>query len=232
MYLLAQGTESKTFFLFIRVTYNTYNTGRAKRFPFQFFRRCETFSGKIFYSKGPRLHFLEFCDSIDVEKSQKVPLSVFFALRDFFREKISQRVPNSSILRHFQILLLFLSLWYGAGSGLFRTWAGSGLFRQRSTCGIERFEEKDNWLRTKTTTQTVWKYTSTSALYAKFVSQTNEPTLHAMCHSFHSKRIILCQSHSTHFLMGYFLKQLNIHLSLSTGPLCPLWAQTSYKKTN
>ena len=48
--------------------------------PFQFFfRHCETFFGKKIPIRAP-FSFLEFCDRMDVEKSQRVPLSVFSAL--------------------------------------------------------------------------------------------------------------------------------------------------------
>ena len=83
--------------------------------PFSFFRHCETFFPKKNFPQrvSPSL-FLLFCDRMDVGKS----LSVFSALWDFFsKKKFHERVPNSPILWHIEVLLVFLSLIYGADLG-------------------------------------------------------------------------------------------------------------------
>ena len=55
---------------------------------------------------------------MDVEKSQRgSPFQFFSALWDFSKILFHKRVPNSSILSHFEVLLLFLSLRYGADLG-------------------------------------------------------------------------------------------------------------------
>ena len=112
---------------------------------------------RLFFRKkispnGPSFNFLEFSDRADVEKSQRVPLSVFwhceiFFQKIFFHQKFpafnflmicdrmdekSQSIPSGApnkfnfwvfpvpkkrILRHFEVLLMFLSLRYGADLG-------------------------------------------------------------------------------------------------------------------
>ena len=56
------------------------------------------------------------------------PLSVFSALGDFFQYFFHKRVPNSPIVWHFEVLLLFLSLRYGADLGRSRLF----IFTQRN----------------------------------------------------------------------------------------------------
>ena len=47
---------------------------------------------------------------MDVEKCQRVPLSVYFGIETFFQKNsFHQRVPNSPILGHFEVLLLFFA---------------------------------------------------------------------------------------------------------------------------
>ena len=55
---------------------------RPKRPPFKFFRDCVTFFN-FFPPKGPPSNFLEFCNRMDVEKSQS-PLSFFRHCETFF----------------------------------------------------------------------------------------------------------------------------------------------------
>ena len=102
---------------------------RPKGPPFQFYSALwDFFSGKkIFSPKGPPSIFLLFCDRMDVGKSQRVPLSVYFWYCETFFPKFffHKRVPNSPILWHIEVLLLFLSLRYGADLGRSRlvfTW--------------------------------------------------------------------------------------------------------------
>ena len=61
---------------------------RPKSPTFQFFFGIV----RLFRKKSPKgspFNFLMFCDRIDVEKSQRVPFSVFSALCDFFSEFFS-----------------------------------------------------------------------------------------------------------------------------------------------
>ena len=76
MHYLVSRTEPKRFFLFFRVT---YHTGREQRLPpFIFFGTARLFfRKKIFPQRVPPAFFLMFCDRMDVEKPQRVPLSVF-----------------------------------------------------------------------------------------------------------------------------------------------------------
>ena len=81
---MAQGTEPKRFFLFVRVT---YNTGRDERVPFTVFFGIV----QLFFQKIPKAPFLEFCERMYVEKSHKVaPFSFFSAWWGFFKEKRAQ----------------------------------------------------------------------------------------------------------------------------------------------
>ena len=114
----------------LTISYNSYlayevvflhhlrNSTGPKGTPLEYFRLCETFFRKKF-TKGPPFNFLIFSNRMDVEKSQRVPLSVFFGIVRLFSILFHKRVPNSPILWHFEVLLLFLSLRYGAVPGLF-----------------------------------------------------------------------------------------------------------------
>ena len=74
---------------------------------------------RLFSPKGPPSIFLLFCDRMDVRKSQRVPPFSFFRHCEIFFPKnfFHKRVPNSPILWHIEVLLLFLSLRYGADLG-------------------------------------------------------------------------------------------------------------------
>ena len=80
---------------------------RANGTPLEYFRLCGNFFRKKILTQGSPFNFLIFSDRMDIEKSQRViPFSFFSIVRIYFFE----RVPNSPILRHFEALLLFLSL--------------------------------------------------------------------------------------------------------------------------
>ena len=71
---------------------NIPNRARPKSPPFQFFSALrdiffEFFFRNFFSPKGPPCIFLMFCDRMDVEKPQRVPLSVFFGIVRFFSRK-------------------------------------------------------------------------------------------------------------------------------------------------
>ena len=71
-HLLAQGTEPKNFPLC---------RTRPKGPRFQFFSTLrDFFSENNFSPKGPPFNFFGFCDTLGIEKSQRVPLSIFSAL--------------------------------------------------------------------------------------------------------------------------------------------------------
>ena len=57
--------------------------------PFNFFRHCETLFRKIFPQRVPLHFFNMFFDTMDVEKSQRVPFAVFLAWCDFFPKRKS-----------------------------------------------------------------------------------------------------------------------------------------------
>ena len=64
---------------------------RPKSPPFQFFSALRDiffgfFFRNFFSSKGPPCIFLMFCDRMDVGKSQRVPISVFFGIVRLFCE--------------------------------------------------------------------------------------------------------------------------------------------------
>ena len=62
---------------------------RPKGPPFIFFGTARLFSEKKFPQRVPHSICLLFCDRMDVGKSQRVPLSVFFGTVTFFTENIS-----------------------------------------------------------------------------------------------------------------------------------------------
>ena len=92
------------------------NSTGPKGTPLEYFRLCETFFRKKILTKGSPFNFLIFSDRMDVEKSQRV-FQFFSALWDFFLFFFHKSVPNSPIFWHFEDLLLFLSLRYGADLG-------------------------------------------------------------------------------------------------------------------
>ena len=79
----------------ITISYNSYlayelvflhhlrNSTGPKGTPLEYFWLCETFFEKK-SQKGPSVNFLMFSDRMDVDKSQRVPLSDFSAFKDFF----------------------------------------------------------------------------------------------------------------------------------------------------
>ena len=104
--LLAHGTEAEGFSFFFRVL---YNTGRVESVPLLvFLQPCAAFFQNFFPPKGPPFNFLEFCDRMDVEKSQRIPLSVFSALWEYL-----------------DTLKSFCYFW---ALDMAPTWAGLGLF--------------------------------------------------------------------------------------------------------
>ena len=80
-----------------------------------FFRHCATFFKNFFPHESP-LQFFGFATEWMLKNPKGSSLSVFSALWDFkfFFHKSS---PNSPILGNFEVLLLFLSLGYGADLG-------------------------------------------------------------------------------------------------------------------
>ena len=83
-HLLAQGTEPKSF------PHNTQCRTKPKRafFSFSFFRHCETFfRKKSFPQRVPPSILFGFCDRLGIEKSQRVPLSIFFGVVRLFSKK-------------------------------------------------------------------------------------------------------------------------------------------------
>ena len=80
-HLLAQGTEPKSF------PHNIQCRTRPKVPPSQFFRHCETFSEKKFPQRVPPSIFLGLlCDRLGIEKSQRLPLSIFFGVVRLFKK--------------------------------------------------------------------------------------------------------------------------------------------------
>ena len=92
---------------------------------------CDFCQKKNSPRKAP-FNFLEFCNRMDVEKSQRVlPFSFFRHCATFFQKLFFHKSsPNSPILGNFEVLLLFLSLGYGADLGrsglVFFFWGGGG----------------------------------------------------------------------------------------------------------
>ena len=98
------------------------NSTGQKGTPLEYFRLCETFFWKKNHQRvlSP-FNFLIFSDRMDVEKSQRPPFSVFFGIvRLFFKFFLNKMVLNSPILWHFEVILLFCSLRYGADLGRYR----------------------------------------------------------------------------------------------------------------
>ena len=90
--------------------------------PFSFFGIVRLFSDKKFFpQRVPLQLFRKFCDRMDVEKSQRVPLSIFLALWDFFPIFF---IEGSPIHQYFDIFKSFCSVW---ALDMAPTWAGSGL---------------------------------------------------------------------------------------------------------
>ena len=87
------------------------------------------FANFLNVSKGSHLHFFLFCKRMVVQKLPKAPLLNFSALCDLPETKKIQIIsgiffnffPHAGTLEentwHFEVLLLFLSLWYGADLG-------------------------------------------------------------------------------------------------------------------
>ena len=82
-----------------------------------FFRHCATFFKNFFSPRKAPFNFLEFCNRMDVEKSQRVLPFSFFGIVRLFKFFFHKSSPNSPILGNFEVLLLFLSLGYGADLG-------------------------------------------------------------------------------------------------------------------
>ena len=113
LFLLAQGTEPKSFFLFYHVT---HNTGRDRLKGLSVFSHCATFFLEKNSPKAPFI-FLQFSDRMDVEKSKRVPFQ-FFGIVILFPEKVFKTF--SPIHQYFDTLksfCFFLSLRYGADLG-------------------------------------------------------------------------------------------------------------------
>ena len=74
---------------------------RPKTPPFHFFSALRDFFSrkKNFPQRVPPAFFLMFCDRMDVEKAQRVPLSVFFGIVRFFPEN-----DNFCFLHFFYVL--------------------------------------------------------------------------------------------------------------------------------
>ena len=103
----------------------------TKIFLCRFFRLCETFFPQIFFnvSKGSPLHFFLFCKRMDVQKLQRALFYIFRHYATYRRPKkfekkfgfFFQFFPHAGTVEentwHFEVLLLFLSLGYGADLG-------------------------------------------------------------------------------------------------------------------
>ena len=110
---------------FSYISYNSYlayevvflhhlrNSTGPKGTPLEYFRLCETFSKKN-YRRVP-LQFFDIFRRNGCWKIPKGPFS-FFGTETFFIF-FHKRFLSSSILRHFEVLLLFLSLRYGVDLG-------------------------------------------------------------------------------------------------------------------
>ena len=87
--------------------------------PFSFFQHCETFFPEKKFPQRVPLHFFAVLRQNGCWKIPKgVPLSVIFGIvRLFSKLFFHRRVPNSPILWHIEVLLLFLSLRNGADLG-------------------------------------------------------------------------------------------------------------------
>ena len=82
------GNWTKNFFLFFSL--NIQYRARLKGPPFSFSALRDLFSKKTFPQRVPLQFFLQFCDRMDVEKSQRVPSVSFFGIvRPFFEKEIS-----------------------------------------------------------------------------------------------------------------------------------------------
>ena len=131
MYLLAQGTEPKRF------PRNIQNRTRPKG---PFFRHCATFFKKFFFTtKGPPFNFFwSFATEWMLKNPKGSSLSVFFRHCETFFQKFffHKSSPNSPILGNFEVLLLFLSLGYGADLGRSRLVLTNN---QCSVCLISEF---------------------------------------------------------------------------------------------
>ena len=76
------------------------------------------FPKKEFFHRRVPLQFFDIFRQNGCWKIPKGPPFSFFGIvRLFFSIYFHKRVPNSPILWHFEVLLLFLSLRYGADSG-------------------------------------------------------------------------------------------------------------------
>ena len=70
--------------------------------PFQFFLALrDIFVEKKFSLKGSPLHFFMFCDRMDVEKPQRVPLSVFRHCETLARQGHALAGPGAPICPFF-----------------------------------------------------------------------------------------------------------------------------------
>ena len=105
---------------------NIQYRARLKGPTFEFFGivgHWHFFPTKIFPKGSPSI-FVEFCDRMDVEKSQRFPPFSFFGIVRLFFHFFNTRVPHLTILWHFEALFLILSLWYGADLGRSRLVVG------------------------------------------------------------------------------------------------------------
>ena len=82
-----------------------------------FLALCVFFQKNFFPTNGPPSIVLKFCNKMDVEKSQRVLPFSFFRHCEAFFLFFHKSSPNSPILGNFVVLLLFLSLGYGADLG-------------------------------------------------------------------------------------------------------------------
>ena len=119
--------------------------GSVRLFKFLIFR-------KIFIApKGPPINFLIFCTRMDVQKIPKgLPFTFFGTMRltGDFKKNSEKFFPHAGTVEentwHFAVLLLFLTLRYGAdfgGSRLVRTWKIFKFWRHRNwsfNCGFRR----------------------------------------------------------------------------------------------
>ena len=84
----------------------------TKGSPFRLFRHCATFFKFFFPTKGPPSIFRSFATVLKIPKGP--PFQFSRHCETFFPNKFHKSVSNSPILGNFEVLVLFLSLGYGA----------------------------------------------------------------------------------------------------------------------
>ena len=161
-----------------KVSRVTLNTGRDQMAPLDFFRHCATFFSIFFSTKGSPFNCFGVLKQNGCWKIPKGPPFQFFSALRLFK-KNSWKVSNSSLLWRFEVILLFLSLRYGADLGrsrlvknLFNHGVGTG--ETKDATGICKqagngISQRRNLKLNKTGTSKVGELRP--LLYVQFMSQ-------------------------------------------------------------